>query len=38
MERNREDLRQDWNYLHLLTLLAQAYTDLKDYQIARSIL
>lgn len=35
MERNREDLRQDWNYLHLLTLIAQAYSDLKDYKTAR---
>jgi len=35
MENNRDNLRQNWNYLHLLTLIAQAYSDLNDYQSAR---
>jgi tetratricopeptide (TPR) repeat protein len=35
MEKNRDLLIQDWNYLHLLTLIAQAYSDLKDYQSAQ---
>lgn len=35
MERDRAALRNDWNYLHLLTLIAQAYADLKDYRSAR---
>jgi tetratricopeptide (TPR) repeat protein len=35
MEKNRDGLYQDWNYLHLLTLIAQVYSDLKDYKSAR---
>lgn len=35
MENNRDNLRQNWNYLHLLTLIAQTYSDLNDYQSAR---
>jgi tetratricopeptide (TPR) repeat protein len=35
MEKNSDVLRQDWNYLHLLTLIAQTYSDLKDYRSAR---
>jgi hypothetical protein len=36
MEKNMADLRQDWNYLHLLTLIAQAYSDLKDYKTSKA--
>jgi tetratricopeptide (TPR) repeat protein len=35
MDKNRDIHSQDWNYLHLLTLIAQAYSDLKDYPSAR---
>jgi len=35
LEENREALCQNWNYLHLLTPIAPAYTDLKDYRSAR---
>jgi len=36
MEANPDAVRQDWNYLHLLTLLVQAYTDVKDYKSAKA--
>ena len=34
MEKNSTDIHDNWNYLHLLTLIAQAYTKAKDYQAA----
>jgi len=36
MERDRNALSHDWNYLHLLTLIAQAYADSGDMVLARS--
>ncbi|MBN1413549.1 MAG: hypothetical protein JW973_00500 [Bacteroidales bacterium] len=36
MEKNKEALRQNWNYLHLLTIIAQAYTDAGDYRTAKA--
>lgn len=36
MENNQEAILQDWNYLHLLTLIVQAYTDVKDYRSAKA--
>ena len=36
MERDRNALSHDWNYLHLLTLIAQAYVDSGDIVLARS--
>ncbi len=35
MEMDRDKLRNDWNYLHLLTLIAQAYNDLGDRPAAK---
>jgi hypothetical protein len=35
MENNKEDLFQNWNYLNLLTVIAQTCSYLKDYQTAR---
>jgi tetratricopeptide (TPR) repeat protein len=34
MEKNKNDLFQDWNYLNLLTIIAQAYSAIKDYKTA----
>jgi tetratricopeptide (TPR) repeat protein len=34
MEKNSTDIHYNWNYLHLLTLIAQAYTKAEDYQSA----
>jgi len=36
MENNQEAILQDWNYLHLLTLIVQAYTDVEDYRSAKA--
>lgn len=36
MENNRELILNDWNYLHLLTLIVQAYTDIEDYRSAKA--
>ena len=36
MEKNSDSLRYDWNYLHLLTLIAQAYADSGDPESAKS--
>ena len=36
MEKNKETILQDWNYLHLLTLIVQAYTDVEDYRSAKA--
>ena len=36
MERDKNALSHDWNYLHLLTLIAQAYVDSGDMVLARS--
>jgi tetratricopeptide (TPR) repeat protein len=35
MEKNRNALLRDWNYLHLLTLIAQAYTDAGNFNAAK---
>jgi tetratricopeptide (TPR) repeat protein len=34
MEKNSTDIHDNWNYLHLLTLIAQAYTKAEEYQAA----
>jgi hypothetical protein len=34
MEKNKNDLFQDWNYLNLLTIIAQTYSSIKDYKTA----
>jgi len=36
MEINPSQIKQDWNYLSLLTIIAQAYTELKFYKTAQS--
>lgn len=36
MENNQEAILQDWNYLHLLTLIVQAYMDVEDYRSAKA--
>jgi tetratricopeptide (TPR) repeat protein len=36
LEKNSSLLYQNWNYLHLLTIIAQAYSDLKDYNSAKA--
>jgi tetratricopeptide (TPR) repeat protein len=35
MEKNEKDMVENWNYLNLLTLIAQAYCDLNDFQASR---
>jgi hypothetical protein len=35
MEKNSQDIYQNWNYLNLLALIAQAYSDLNDCTTAR---
>jgi tetratricopeptide (TPR) repeat protein len=35
IERNPADIHQNWNYLHLLTLIAQAYSKTGDYRTAK---
>jgi hypothetical protein len=37
MELNPEQAKEDWNYLSLLTIIAQAYTELKYYKSAKAI-
>lgn len=34
IEKDREDLKNDWNYLSLLTNMAQAYVEINDYDKA----
>ncbi len=34
MERDKEQLKKNWNYLSLLTNMAQAYTEIKEYDKA----
>jgi tetratricopeptide (TPR) repeat protein len=36
MEKSKDALLQDWNYLHLLTIIAQAYADEGDYASAKA--
>ncbi|NDP22141.1 MAG: tetratricopeptide repeat protein [Paludibacter sp.] len=36
LELNQNQLKEDWNYLSLLTMIAKAYTDLNDYQHAKA--
>jgi hypothetical protein len=31
MENNRDQIKEDWNYLSLLSMIAQAYTELNDF-------
>jgi tetratricopeptide (TPR) repeat protein len=38
MEKNKEDLHEDWNYLNLLTVIAQTYSYLKDYKLSKQYL
>lgn len=35
LEKNKAAIRQDWNYLNLLTIIAQAYSDTGDYNKAK---
>ncbi len=35
MEKKSADIHHNWNYLHLLTLIAQAYTKAEDYPAAK---
>ena len=35
MLQNEKQLKKDWNYLSLLTLIGQSYLILKDYELAR---
>jgi tetratricopeptide (TPR) repeat protein len=35
MERNKEEITKNWNYLNLLTIIAQSYTLIKDYDNAK---
>lgn len=35
MEKDNAEIHQNWNYLHLLTLIAQAYSKADDYQTAK---
>jgi len=35
MEKNSDDIISDWNYLSLLTIIANAYTETKKYTLAK---
>jgi hypothetical protein len=35
MEKNEKDTYQNWNYLNLLTTIAQTYSDLNDFKASR---
>jgi len=35
MEKNEKDIYENWNYLSLLTVIAQAYSDINDFQSSR---
>ena len=35
MERDKDQLKYDWNYLSLLSYIAQAFTSIKDYESAK---
>jgi tetratricopeptide (TPR) repeat protein len=35
MQLNENQLKYDWNYLSLLTLIGQSYTKIKDYKLAK---
>jgi tetratricopeptide (TPR) repeat protein len=37
MEANSAQAKEDWNYLSLLTIIAEAYTELENYKSAKSI-
>lgn len=36
MELNPNEIKNDWNYLNLITTLAKAYTEIKDYNTAHT--
>jgi hypothetical protein len=36
MENDKGAILNDWNYLHLLTLIVQAYTDIEDFRSAKA--
>ena len=36
MERNPKETIEDWNYLSLLSMIAKTYTELKDFNQAKS--
>lgn len=36
MELNQNQIKEDWNYLGILIMIAKAYTDLKDYEHAKA--
>lgn len=38
MEKNKEDIYENWNYLNLLTVIAQTYSYLKDYKTSKQYL
>lgn len=37
MERKRDNLHHDWNYLHLLSIIARAYSDTGNLDAAKSV-
>ncbi len=36
MERDKEQIQNDWNYLSLLTLMAQAYAEIRNFDAAKA--
>jgi tetratricopeptide (TPR) repeat protein len=36
MELDKTEMKDDWNYLNLLTMIAKAYTELHDYNAAKA--
>jgi len=38
MEKSKEDIYENWNYLNLLTVIAQTYSYLKDYKTSKQYL
>jgi tetratricopeptide (TPR) repeat protein len=37
MESNEEQIKEDWNYLSLMTSIARAYTEMKDFPSAKTV-
>lgn len=35
MEKNKEEISKNWNYINLLTIIAQSYALIKDYEKAK---
>lgn len=36
MENNKDQIKEDWNYLSLLTMIAKAYTELNNFKSAKA--